>query len=134
MKADKAQLVRFGSPVTGIGLWKKETVQFVIPAGNYADGKKYTQYVDVPGLDNYVSDAQYRITGGQTDPARPWSFAPRKFYFYNEAALPLPRVYLYKQNKKGQIQLDAYLYWAQPITRSYTVTVDVFVYVSHFLG
>lgn len=133
MKADKAAMARFGSPFTGVAILKKETVTIPLNPGTYADGTKITRTVSIPGSIAYVSDAQYRLSGAQTEKARPWSLAPRKFYLINEAALPAPRFYLYKKNQSDQVVIECLLYNCQPITKSYTITIDVYIFVSHFL-
>lgn len=133
MKISKVNKLRFGSPFSGVGLLKKERVTITLTPGSYADGTDISRYVDVPGAVAYVSDAQYSVTGSQTELARPWTWAPRKFYLYNEAYLPTPRFYLYKTNEGNRVRINCLLYNCTPITGTYNIHIDVYVFVSHFL-
>lgn len=133
MKIDAVNKIRFGSPISGTGLLKKERITITLNPGSYPDGTEITRVVGLPVGAVYVSDAQYSVTGSQVENARPWSWAPRKFYLYNEAYLPTPRFYLYKNNKPNEVEIKCLLYNCTPITGTYNIIIDVYVFVSHFL-
>jgi hypothetical protein len=134
MRVGIANKLAFGTGLAGIALLKKERVTFTL-SGSMVDGRETTRFVAAPSTP-FVSDAQYALTGGRNEGPHPWAFAPRRFYFIDEAALPSPRVYLYKKNTPTGVEIklrETTLNGTVAISRTYNVHVDVWIFVSHFL-
>lgn len=136
MNIDQVNKVRMATPLAGVALFRKQRVTFNI-SGSLTANNIVRQYIDLPADLDYVTDAQFSVTGSQTERPMPWSFAPRRFYFINESATPTPRIYLFKSNQPGRVEVGYFvgtpISGSQSLSGNYQVHVDVWVFVSHFL-
>lgn len=136
MNIEQVNKVRMATPLAGVALLKKERVTFNI-SGSLTANAIVRQYIDIPAGVEYVTDAQFSLTGSMIERSMPWSFAPRRFYFINEAATPVPRIYLFKSNQPNRVEVGYFvgtpISGSQSLSGTYQVHVDVWVFVSHFL-
>lgn len=127
---------QFATSFAGKALLQPLTTVTFNYSGTITGGQRIdTQFVPLLTTNKYTSDAIYQISGSQVEGSYMWFKQPRNIYLIPEPTLPLPRIYLYKENTPTGVIIYAQITNNTTsnftLTGTYSLTVDVFVFGSN---
>lgn len=136
MNSIQVSKTQFSTAFAGAALLQPvQRVTFSFSGTITGGSRQLTQVVPVMSGLKYVSDASYRVSGTLSTDNFLWKKAPRVIYLTPESSTPMPRVYLFKSNLAGEVQIIAYITNITTsnftLTGSYTFSIDVSIFGSN---